>query len=214
MNTQSSALRYQDLINNPIQRLPLCICIDVSESMRGELIEELNTGLIRLFEGISSDETTKYSVEIAIITFGGKAEYVRDFATTALNPYLPELCAGGRPLMGEAITLAVEMINTRLAEYKKRGVDFQKPWLMIISGSSPVQNDELKKAKEITKRMIKEKKLFSYPIGIGDNADMDELNNFKSFIEAQKYSVVDLERFFRWASASTASGSVRITDNY
>ena len=41
-------LRREDLINNPTARVPVCLCLDVSGSMNGAPIKELNDG-VRLF---------------------------------------------------------------------------------------------------------------------------------------------------------------------
>ena len=38
-------LRMEDLVNNPTARVPVCLCLDVSGSMDGEPIRELNDGV-------------------------------------------------------------------------------------------------------------------------------------------------------------------------
>lgn len=41
-------LRMEDLVNNPTPRVPVCLCLDVSGSMSGPPIDELNQG-VKLF---------------------------------------------------------------------------------------------------------------------------------------------------------------------
>ena len=38
-------LRMEDLVNNPTPRVPVCLCLDVSGSMSGSAIDELNQGV-------------------------------------------------------------------------------------------------------------------------------------------------------------------------
>lgn len=35
-------IRIEDLVNNPTPRIPICLCLDVSSSMDGAPISELN----------------------------------------------------------------------------------------------------------------------------------------------------------------------------
>ena len=50
-------LRMEDLVNNPTARVPVCLCLDVSGSMNGEPIHELNEGVRMFYNAIQEDET-------------------------------------------------------------------------------------------------------------------------------------------------------------
>ena len=39
-------LRRKDLVENPTARVPVCLCLDVSGSMSGDPINELNCGAL------------------------------------------------------------------------------------------------------------------------------------------------------------------------
>lgn len=41
----NDVLRLEDLVNNPTARVPICLCLDVSGSMDGAPIQELNQGI-------------------------------------------------------------------------------------------------------------------------------------------------------------------------
>lgn len=49
--TYSELLSSSDLVNNPATRVPVCLCLDVSGSMHGKPIEELNEGRSPLLSG-------------------------------------------------------------------------------------------------------------------------------------------------------------------
>ena len=45
----NNLLRREDLVNNPTARVPVCLCLDISGSMDGDPIDELNKG-VRLLD--------------------------------------------------------------------------------------------------------------------------------------------------------------------
>ena len=209
MTDDFAILREQDLINNPTPRVAICFCLDVSGSMRGERINELNKGLSLFFDALSKDEVAMYAAEIAIITFGGdRVECLRDFTSLSLSQKPPILRARGRTLMGEAVNLALEKLNHRKDEYRNNGVDYYQPWLILMSDGVPERNNELTRAKEATKKLIIEKKLSVFSIGIGEDADMKELSAFSQPKRpALKLSGLKFREFFEWISKSVSKTS-------
>lgn len=118
-------VRLEDLVNNPTARVPVCLCLDTSGSMDGQPINELNEGVRLFYEAIKEDETALYSAEISIVTFGGNnAECIADFASLELQPNAPKLLASGMTPMGEAVNMALDLLERRKDEYKDRGVDY------------------------------------------------------------------------------------------
>ena len=90
----------QGLMNNSAPRVPVALCLDVSSSMDGEPIDELNAGVGQYLTEIYNDDMTRNSAETAIITFADEAECLLDFNTVdqlALTP----LEANGMTDMGK-----------------------------------------------------------------------------------------------------------------
>ena len=105
-------LRMEDLVNNPTARVPVCLCLDVSGSMDGEPIRELNDGVRMFYDAIREDETALYAAEVCIITFGRNgAKCITDFASIELQPDAPVLNAGGMTPMGEAVNLGLDLLE-------------------------------------------------------------------------------------------------------
>jgi uncharacterized protein YegL len=67
---------YDDLIDNPTPRCPCMLVLDVSGSMDGEPINELNEGVNQFIQAVLQDDFASYAVDIGIITFGGKAQEI------------------------------------------------------------------------------------------------------------------------------------------
>ena len=126
---KNALLRLDDLVNNPTPRVPVCLCLDVSGSMDGDRINELNSGVKLFYESIKEDEIAMYAAEICIVTFGGNgAECMMDFASLELQPNPPLLKASGITPMGEAVKLSLDLLEKRKTEYKDKGVDYYQPW--------------------------------------------------------------------------------------
>ena len=96
----------RDLVNNPTPRIPVALCLDVSGSMDGEPIRELNAGVQQYLTEMRSDDLTLYSAETAVVSFADEAECAADF-NTADRLQVPELEAGGLTNMGAGLTLVV-----------------------------------------------------------------------------------------------------------
>jgi len=189
-----------ELANNPNTRVPICIALDVSGSMHGNKIDELNRGVNIFLESILEDEITRYSADIAILTFGGTVEKVLDFGDVE-DIKLPTFMAGGGTPMGGAVLEALDMLEERKKQYKKNAITYWQPWLVIMTDGAATDPENVEIAAKKTCNLIKNKKLtlFSIPI---EPATSDELNKF-----CGKLAPLDgakFEEFFVWLSQSVA----------
>ena len=208
MMNSNLLVRLEDLVNNPTARVPVCLCLDTSGSMDGQPIQELNEGVRLFYEAIREDETALYSAEISIVTFGGTATCVADFASLERNPDAPILIANGMTPMGEAVNLGLDLLERRKDEYKDRGVDYYQPWLVLMTDGEPNgDKDELQRAIERTVKMVDDKKLTIFPIGIGASADMDVLAKFSPKRTPLKLKGLNFREFFAWLSKSVSKTS-------
>lgn len=202
-------VRLEDLVNNPTARVPVCLCLDTSGSMDGQPINELNEGVRLFYEAIKEDETALYSAEISIVTFGGNnAECIVDFASLELQPNAPIMYASGRTPMGEAVNMALDLLERRKDEYKDRGVDYYQPWLVLMTDGEPNgDKTELSRAINRTVELVNQRKLTVFPIGIGTYADMNVLGKFSPNRQPLKLQGLKFKEFFAWLSKSVSKTS-------
>ena len=205
-------MRQNDLVNNPTARVPVCLCLDVSGSMIGEPINELNSGVKLFYDSIRDDEIAMYSAEISIVTFGkSSAECISDFASLLVSPDPPVLTANGLTPMGEAVNMALDMLEQRKNEYKDVGVDYYQPWLVLMTDGIPNGSpSELTRAVTRTCELVNERKLTIFPIGIGRDADMKVLAKFSPKREPLRLQGLKFREFFTWLSKSVAKTSQSI----
>ena len=202
-------LRMEDLINNPTARVPVCLCLDVSASMKGEPIRELNEGVRGFYRAIREDETAFHAAEICVVTFGGRgAECLSGFSGLSIQPNAPVLEASGRTPMGEAVHLGLDLLEQRKQEYKSRGVDYYQPWLVLMTDGAPNGDpDELRRAFARCTEMVRERKLTLFPIGIGEGADMETLARFSPDRSPLRLQGLKFLEFFQWLSQSVSQTS-------
>src|SRR3954466_3185052 len=70
-----------DFAENPEPRVPCVLLLDVSGSMAGTPIAELNAGLVAFKDELAAALLAAKRVEVAIVTFGGVVQTVCDFTT-------------------------------------------------------------------------------------------------------------------------------------
>lgn len=208
----NNLLRREDLVNNPTARVPVCLCLDISGSMDGDPIDELNKGVRLFYDAINEDEVAAYSAEISIVTFGGtKAECLADFASLQLQPQPPVLSAYGMTPMGEAVNLGLDLLEKRKDEYKDAGVDYFQPWLVLMTDGQPNgDNREFSRAVNRTAELVNAKKLTVFPIGIGREADMNALAKFSPKRPPLRLQGLKFKEFFQWLSKSVSKTSQSI----
>lgn len=230
----NNMLRIDDLVNNPTARVPICLCLDTSDSMlavegdcvqTGETIfrdgkmwnivtggttrlEELEKGIELFYQAIREDEVAVFSAEICIVTFNNKATCVLDFANIDRQDEIPELEANGDTYMGEGVNLALDLLEKRKKEYQDAGVDYYQPWLVLMTDGEPNGNaTELENAVKRTVNMVNDKKLTVFSIGIGNEADMRVLNRFSPKRKALRLKEMRFGQFFEWLGKSVARTS-------
>ncbi|SVC20606.1 uncharacterized protein METZ01_LOCUS273460 [marine metagenome] len=205
MNETKLKLHDSELANNPNTRIPICIALDVSGSMDGKKIDELNRGVNIFLKTIFEDEITRYSADIAILTFGGTVEKVLDFGAVE-DIKLPKFLARGGTPMGEAVLEALDMLEDRKKQYQKNAVTYWQPWLVLMTDGAATDGEhalpnKVAMAAEKTCDLVKNKKLTLFSIII-EPGTPDELEKFCG--KLAPLDGVKFEEFFVWLSQSVS----------
>lgn len=194
-------LRQEDLVENPTARVPICLVLDVSGSMGGAPIAELNSGVTMFFDAIRRDDVAQHAAEICIVTFGDSVRKVVDFMSVARQD-VPVLSAEGSTPMGQGVTAALEMLENRKQDYKRAGVDYYQPWMVIMTDGAPT--DDITQASAQVSMMVKERKLTVFPIAIGETANMQCLAAFSPTRPPLRLQGLNFSEFFTWLSRSVS----------
>jgi uncharacterized protein YegL len=191
-----------DFAINPEPRVASILVLDVSGSMLGTPVSQLNEGIRAYKNELAGDSLASKRVEVCIITFGGQVAVLNDF-TTADNFIPPELQAEGDTPMGRAISMAVEKVAERKAEYRSNGVMYYRPWIFLITDGAPT--DEWRSAAQRVREGESKKEFSFWAIGV-EGADMGILRQI-SVREPLMLRGMQFKELFKWLSNSQQSVS-------
>ncbi|HXK09214.1 MAG TPA: VWA domain-containing protein [Vicinamibacteria bacterium] len=190
-----------DFALNPEPRCPCLLLLDVSGSMAGEPITELNAGLKAFRDELVADELASKRVEVACITFG-PIHVATEFETAGVfQP--PWVRALGDTPMGAAITTGLELVRLRKEAYRKNGIAFYRPWVFLITDGAPT--DDWTKAAKAVKEGEAGRAFAFFAVGV-KGADMDILRRI-SVRAPLKLKGLGFRGLFQWLSNSMKSVS-------
>ena len=190
-----------DFASNPEPRCPCVLLLDVSGSMSGQPIAELNAGLVTFKDELAADGLAMKRVEVAIVTFGPtKVELP---FTSAANFYPPNLSSQGDTPMGSAIVQALDLVRDRKNEYKQNGISYYRPWVFLITDGGPT--DAWKAAADAVREGEASKQFAFFAIGV-KGANMDILQQI-SAREPLSLDGLKFRQLFSWLSSSLRSVS-------
>jgi len=201
MIEESMQLGKGDLLLNPTSRVPVAFCLDVSGSMFGDPINELNEGIRLFFDALHSDAAAKASVEVAIVTFSNWPEVKLDFQSLDRIESPPILTVGGSTDLGGGVKTALDRLEARKNDYKQSGVDYFQPWLVLMTDGQPT-TDNHRLASTRTLELEAQGKLVVFPIGIGSSADMKVLSMFSKKRQPLRLQGLNFAKFFDWLGPS------------
>ncbi|VVM68893.1 hypothetical protein PS631_01699 [Pseudomonas fluorescens] len=194
-------LSQEDLVDNPTARVPICLVLDVSGSMAGQPIQELQAGVQMFYEAIRADEVAQYAAEISIVTFGSQATREVDFMAIDRQD-VPALVASGTTAMGQGVNLALDLLEVRKSDYQRAGVDYYQPWMVVMTDGEPT--DDIRTASERILELSKAKKLTVFPIAIGAAANLDTLALLSPGRPPMRLKGLNFKEFFMWLSRSVS----------
>jgi uncharacterized protein YegL len=191
-----------DFAINPEPRLPCVLLLDVSGSMAGKPIAELNEGL-RLYKNeLVADALAAKRVEVAVVTFGGEVKVACEFTTTE-NFQPPHLSATGNTPMGAALRTGLDLIGQRKAAYRDNGIPYFRPWVFLITDGVPT--DEWRDAAQRVQDGEEHRAFAFFAVGV-EGADFGVLKQIGSR-EPLKLKGLRFRDLFQWLSNSQRSVS-------
>jgi uncharacterized protein YegL len=197
MSIEQIPFGTDNFASNPEPRVPCVLLLDVSGSMAGEPISQLNEGLQVYREQLLEDAIAAKRVEAAVVTFGGKVDIVCPFHTAGeFHP--PALEPNGDTPMGEAIQLAISLVEDRKKTYRENGIMYYRPWIFLITDGAPTDewNEAARKVRD-----GEQKKSFSFfAVGV-EGANMEVLGEITSR-QPLKLRGLNFRELFTWLSNS------------
>jgi uncharacterized protein YegL len=166
----------QTFVDNPEPRCPSLLILDVSSSMSGAPIRQLQAGVEAYRDSLYSDTLARKRVEIAILKFGGKVELVSAFCTVD-NFIVPILEASGDTPMGQAVVEGLHLLNCQKKVYKEHGISYFRPRVFLITDGGPtdVNSHFWTEAKQRVRDGESARSFSFFSVGV-EGADMNRLS--------------------------------------
>src|SRR5689334_14728362 len=106
-----------------------CLCVivaDVSGSMDGEPIRQLNQGLQDFQGEVMQDYIASQRMEVSVIAFGSNVR-VAQLPELVNNFRMPTLHIEGSTRMVDAVRKAMQMVDERKKWYRETGQNYYRP---------------------------------------------------------------------------------------
>jgi len=184
-----------------------CLCVlvlDTSYSMSGGPIDELNKGLTGYGEYLKSKNSTRFSVETAIITFDSKVTCVQepvlidDMKDSTTFP----LKVGGTTKLVDGMRMAIKKVEERKNWYRNNGIAYYRPWVVLITDGFPDPDQNINGLIDEVKIADKGKHFAFLPMGVVGSDP-----TFLSKIATPEFPPLPIDwkhfdEFFSWLSNS------------
>lgn len=183
--------------------LPVILLADVSGSMEADgKIDALNAAIAEMVKSFSTESRLRAEIQVSMITFGGDAQLHLPLTPAHEVGSLSPLTASGATPMGQALTLARELLEDKDAIPSRA----YRPSLILVSDGHPTDAwEEAFKAVCLSDRA---QKATRFAMAIGEDADEAMLKAFVNDNEAPVFRANharDIHRFFRAVTLSVSS---------
>ncbi len=179
-----------------------CLCVlalDVSGSMDGKPMFELNKGLQQFAADVYNDPALCARLEVGIVTFESHVKVVQEPALVDTFD-MPKLSADGLTNMVAGIRAAMKMVRDRKDYWQAKGITYRRPWIVVITDGEPDDGQDIKSLhQEIEQHKAVDAFMF-LPIGI-EGANMKKLAEL-SEDTPKKLDGLNFAKLFVWLSNS------------
>jgi uncharacterized protein YegL len=184
---------------NPEPRCPCVLLLDVSGSMSGAPIAELNSGLRALQNALKENPLARLRVDLAIVAFESEVSLVQDFIS-AEDFVAPTLETGTYTSMGLAIDYGLQLLRERKREYRDHGIPYYRPWLFVITDGAPTDGETFPQAVQRLRAEEQAKGVSTFAVGV-QGADLSTLALLGERAPLM-LNGLDFEKLFVWLSNS------------
>jgi len=187
-----------------MRRLPIFFVLDVSESMAGENIRQLNQGLESLVKNLRTDPHALETVYLSVIVFAGKARTLTPLVELA-SFYPPRLPLGSGTSLGAALEHLMNEIDRSVIKTTPDQKGDWKPVVYLMTDGKPT--DQADAAIQRWKDKYSNR-VSLVAIGIGKHASLSALSNLteNAFILSAN-NEAEFKRFIDWVSLSMSAQS-------
>jgi uncharacterized protein YegL len=183
------------------QKCPVVLVCDVSSSMHGSPIRELNKGLQEFQTQIKNDHIASQRLDCCVISFASGVKIEQNFAL--IDQFrMPSLHTSGTTQMVSAVFKGIEQVVNHKKWYKDTGQTYYRPFIILLTDGYPDRDQNVEALRQAIQKGYYGRHFLFWAFGV-EGADMNLLKSLGhegSII--QKIKGVEFVKFFRWLSNS------------
>lgn len=192
-----------------MRRLPIYFLVDVSESMVGTPIEQVQEGMRTIIQNLRVDPYALETVFVSIIAFAGKAKVLSPL-TELYKFYPPVFPIGGGTSLGQGLECLMNDMDVNIQKTTLEQKGDWKPIIFLFTDGNPT--DEYAAAfRRWNEKYRSHCSLVA--ISIGDNVNVLTLAQLTNDILLLKDTDAEsFSKFFKWVTASIKTTSMSVSE--
>lgn len=192
-----------------MRRLPIFMLLDVSESMAGDNLRQLQQGLERLVAALRTDPHALETVHLSTIVFAGKARTLAPLTELALF-YPPRLPLGSGTSLGSGMTHLMNELDHSVQPNTREHKGDWRPVVYLITDGKPT--DDIEPALKRWREHYAER-VTLVAIAVGKFAALDTLRRFtETVLQLDAQTDQDFRRFVDWVTMSVVAQSRSVSE--
>lgn len=192
-----------------MRRLPVYFLIDVSESMVGQPIEEVQNGMRTIIQELRVDPYALDTVFVSILAFAGKAKTLSEL-TELCKFYPPTFPIGGGTSLGAGMNYLMDCLERDIQKTTMEMKGDWKPIIFLFTDGSPTDDysTAFRRWNDKYRRLCN-----LVTISIGDNVNTSILGQLtENVLLLKKTDKESFQQFFKWVTASIRTTSMSVSE--
>lgn len=192
-----------------MRRLPVYFVIDVSESMVGEPIAQVEEGMRAIIQELRSDPYALETVFVGILVFAGKPLLLTPL-TELYKFYPPAFPIGSGTSLGEALRALMREMDTSVQKTTMQAKGDWKPLIFLFTDGAPTDQPDA----AIDAWNAKYRRQCSLiAVALGEGANLSHLHALTPDVLRLKDATPEaFKQFFKWVTASIKTTSASATE--
>jgi len=161
---------------------PIYLALDVSGSMAGMVIEELNQGLSNIFSAIVAEPSVVEKVRICVISFAQETKVEMPLSDLREVTVVPRLSAGGPTVYSHLFDSLKVLIEHDVATLKAAGFLVHRPAVFFFTDGAPTDTDWSKSLEAIQSQSFPLRpNIIAFGIGAADPGVLQQVSSRPGF---------------------------------
>lgn len=193
-----------------MRRLPIYFLLDVSESMIGEPIRQVEDGIRTIIQELRTDPYALETVFVSVIAFAGKAKMLVPL-TELFKFYPPNIPIGGGTSLGGSLEFLMKEITQSVQPTTPEIKGDWKPIVFLFTDGTPTDNPVPAFDKWVS---LYKRKCNLVAISIGENVvDTCMLGKLTpNVLRLKDTDETSFKAFFKWVTQSIKSTSMSVCE--